>query len=38
MFFPARIGYEATSSKGGAILLVVQLSSSSRERPPFCLI
>lgn len=38
MFFPAHIGYGSTSSKTGASLLVVQLSSSDGHRPPFCLI
>ena len=38
MFFPAHIPYQSTSSKTGASLLIVQLSSSNGQRPPFCLI
>jgi len=38
MFFPAHIPYASTSSKTGANLLVVQLSSSNGHAPPFCLI
>ena len=38
MFFPAHVPYASTSSKTGAKLLVVQLSSSNGQAPPFCLI
>ena len=38
MFFPAQVPYASTSSKTGAKLLVVQLSSANGQPPPFCLI
>lgn len=38
MYFPARTPYLATSSRGGATLLVVQRAGPDGSRPPFCLI